>query len=142
MASAHYAKAINDIQEHYGISKPCALYLYHRAYRALRKDASYLPWNIKLQNALVMADKCIGIDWDKVMFGKEEENLRTHGINIDEISDVPFRWNENEDQENQEAEGHNSDSNVLDGWQVVSHKKKQKKLKKVNYSFTYVGLIP
>lgn len=126
MASAHYAKAINDIQEYYGVSKSCALYLYHRAHRSLRKDASYMPWNIKLQNALIMADKCIGINWDKISFGHEENNLHTHGINIDEMSDVPFRW---------------IDENSNNEWKIVSNKKKQKKNNKLCLSFTYVGLI-
>ncbi len=94
MASEHYRLAISELEEYFGISQVCAQYLFHRALRARRKDDKYLPYTLKLQNALIKADKCLGINWERVMFGYEAQNLLVHGIIIDDMPDIVFRWTE------------------------------------------------
>lgn len=98
----------NQIQEKYGVSKQCASYLYYRALRSKRKDDKYMDFNVKLQNALVKLDKCLGVEWSKILFDKEIEQLKGFGIFIDEQETEPFSWKET----------------VADEWTVVSNKKK------------------
>lgn len=118
MASKFYQQTIKDIQLYFGVSETCAMYLYHRAKRSKRKDETFLEWNIKLQNALVKADKCLGINWEKIHFGTEETELLTHGIDVNEMDNNVFKWTEEENE----------------GW--ISVKKK-----KHNYRFLHTGLI-
>lgn len=118
MASDHYKQAIDELQNYFGISYVCSQYLYHRAIRSRRVDNKYLPWTIQLQNALVKADKCLGINWDRVFFGSEEQNLLVHGINIKDMPNNVFRWNTEillKQQESQNSE-----------WITVSNKRKKK----------------
>ncbi len=118
MASEHYNKSIAELQTYFGISHICAQYIYHRALRSRRTDEKYLQWTVQLQNALVKADKCLGINWNKVFFGYETQNLLTHGINIDDMNDTVFRWTDEQNTEEQ-----NSDSE----WILVTRKKKKEK---------------
>lgn len=135
MATEYYNKAISEISEYYGVSKICSMYLYHRALRSKRSDSTYMMWNVKLQNALVKADKCIGLDWNKILFGNEEENLRTHGISVDEMSETVFKW---VDDDVKALTSETTEDN--DGWQTVIKKKKNKNpIRK--YNFTYAGLF-
>jgi hypothetical protein len=128
MATDHYKKTISSIEEYYKVSNVCAKYLYHRALRCKRKDESYMYWDIKLQNAIVLADRCLGIEWEKMLFGKEEDLLLSHGIRLDEMEDTTFRWDM---EDNDEKEEDNDD-----GWTKVT-----KKPKKNNSSFINIGLI-
>ena len=51
---------LTAIQNKFGVSKECANYLYYRSFYSKKKDNRYLPWDVKLQNALIKADRCIG----------------------------------------------------------------------------------
>jgi hypothetical protein len=137
----NYSQNINDICEYFGVSQVCARYLYHRAIRSKRHDETYLPWSIKLQNALVKADKCLGVEWDKIMFGNEEIMLKNYGIIIDEMDEQVFRWTPKEDEPDVKAT--KSDVADVDPWQVVTKKKistgKPKK-GKLRFNFMYSGI--
>lgn len=122
MASEHYMKSIREMQEYFGISKVCAQYMFHRALRAKRTDEKHMPYTLQLQNALVKADKCLGINWERVFFGQEEDNLMSHGIKIQDQDDqVVFRWGWVE--VNQESQQEDDPE-----WTVVRKKKKEKTL--------------
>jgi hypothetical protein len=108
MSSNFYKNNIKEISEYFGVTDVCAKYLYHRALRSTRKDESYLDWNVALQNALVKADRCLGIEWDKILFGEEEELLNLYGVDIIPNDNTVFRWDVEESE-----------------WKVI--KKKQKK---------------
>lgn len=133
------------IQNRFGVSKECASYLYYRSFYSKKKDVRYLPWHIKLQNALVKADHCIGLEWEKITFGNEEEQLLEYGINVEDMPNDVFRFiNESENPE-ESPEDKNTDDNGDTGWQVVkssSRRKKQNKYKNTErYLITYSGLI-
>jgi hypothetical protein len=122
MASEHYVKSIHEMQEYFGISKVCAQYLFHRALQARKTYEKHLPYTLQLQNALVKADKCLGINWECVFFGQEEVNLMTHGIKIhDQDNKIVFRWVEDSHIESLKVEQE-------PGWTVVGKKKKEKTL--------------
>lgn len=87
-----YYKTIEEIAKYYGVSKECANYLYYRAFRSKRKGDMHMPWHIRLQNALVKADKCSDIDWGGISFGQEISVLSIHGIHLEEMDNVVFRW--------------------------------------------------
>lgn len=135
MASTHYKNNIRSISEYFGISEICAKYIYHRALRSKRKcdDPKYIPYSVKLQNSLVLADKCLGIDWEKILFGKEDEMLLTHGIVIDEQDSTVFRWTS--DTYKEEPTNPNTDDG--DGWQKVVKKKTKKNNK---FAFVIAGI--
>lgn len=119
MASEHYVKSIREMQEYFGISKVCAQYMFHRALRARKTDEKHMPYTLQLQNALVKADKCLGINWERVFFGQEDDNLMTHGIKIQDQDDkLVFRWVEVNQESHQEVDD--------PGWTVVGKKKKKK----------------
>ncbi len=123
MASCHYKKILEEIEKYFGVSTLCAQYLFHRALRSKRNDDNFLPWNVKLQNALIKADKCLGIVWEKIIFGDEEDELKKHGLYLEDMPDTVFKWIETEDQEDCE-------------WKVVSYKKN-----KYKNDFTKIGLL-
>lgn len=119
MSSDRYIKSICELQKHFGISKVCAQYLFHRALKAKKSNDNQMAYSLQLQNALVKADKCIGINWEHIYFGQEINNLATHGIKISEQdSNKVFRWVEEFNQ--------NSD------WVIVSNKKKKSNTLAIN----------
>ncbi len=101
--------------------------MYHRALRSKRSDNNYVEWNIQLQNALVRADRCLGIIWEKVIFGREYEELTLHGIDINEMPNYVFKWNLGN------AYGNNADIE----WKTVERKKSKKK----NLKFKFTGIF-
>ncbi len=128
MASEHYKNSISELQIYFGISQICAQYIFHRALRSRRSDDKHLPWNVQMQNALVKADKCLGINWDKVYFGYEEQNLLAHGINVNDMDSTVFRWTadpQNNDASDNTDELQNNEKNESE-WITVSRKKKKK----------------
>ncbi len=98
-------KNIKAIEEYYSINHNTALYIYYRFLRSKRSDNKFLPWSIKLQNALVYADKTLGIDWINLKFEDENQVLENNCIDINEQPDYVFKWIENSE------------------WTVVSRKK-------------------
>jgi hypothetical protein len=134
MATQHYRENIQNISKWFGVSEICSKYLYHRAMRSKRKDVTHLDWSVKLQNALVRADRCLGIDWERMFFGKEEDVLATHGIVLDEMPDTVFRWDVPESENKNTGDVDNGTDN-LDGWTTI---KKTKKPKKKNLAFEFV----
>ncbi len=102
---------INAIKEYYGISRNTALYIYYRFLRSKRTDDKYLPWTLQFQNALVYADKILGIDWINLKFEDENMILDKNGVDIDEIdNNTIFKWTDKMEQNNE--------------WIQVSRKKK------------------
>ena len=114
-----YDERIAAIVRFFGISRPAASFIYHRKRRGypFKKptDEKFLEWSLRLQNALVKADECIGWDWNDVHFGQEEQELARNGIHIDRQSDSETRRNEP-----------NTDEDPNDGWTVVKSEKKER----------------
>lgn len=89
-----YLHNIKSISDYFNVTGACAKYIFHRALRSKRPvdDPKYLEFSVKLQNALVRADRRLDINWDQIQFNKEQEYLTAHGIIIDEQPDTVFRW--------------------------------------------------
>jgi len=133
MASEFYNRNIEHIQTYFGISETCAKYIYHRALRGRRSDEKHLPWTAKLQNALVIADKCLGVNWDRIRFGSEENDLLVHGIVINDMEDKVFRW---------VPEDVNKSNTVDPGWTTVKSKSSVKRARQKNKpAFTKIGIF-
>ena len=76
-----------------------------------------MSWDVKLQNAIVKADKCMGLDWSNLHFGEEEKQFSSLGILIDEMDEKVFRW----------ASDDLNTTTPSSEWQTISYKKKPKK---------------
>jgi hypothetical protein len=100
---------ISAIETYFGIKNTTALYIYYRFLRSKRTDEKYLPWSLQFQNALVYADKSLGIDWVNLKFEDELTTLEKNGIDVNDQGDVVFRWIE--------------DYEVDSEWTQVSRKK-------------------
>lgn len=134
--AAIYTESLKSISEYFGVSEMCALYLFHRSFRSRRKDSQILEWTVQLQNALVKADRCIGVAWDKIYFGYEEDVLEQHGIIVNEMPGTVFRWSINDDHviKTKLKSEALSDNN---GWTTVSKKNHSKRIKSV-YSINLI----
>ena len=88
------SKIILAISNFFNISKECSIYIYYRFKRSLRQpnDKKYLFYSIQFQNALVRADKTLGIDWLTLDFANELCTLEKNGIDIEEQDNKVFRW--------------------------------------------------
>lgn len=118
-----YRDTLNLIKQYYGVSDICASYMHHRSFRSKRRDDKYLEWTCKLQNAVVKADKCLGLDWTRVQFGSEEDEFSRHGIIIAEMPDTIFKWTV---EDPIECKTNNTDD-LDDTWTTVTRKKQKKK---------------
>lgn len=118
-----YNNSINAIKDYFGISNDCATYLYHRAFRSRRRDDKHMDWNIQLQNAIIKADKCMGLDWSKVHFGAEEKEFANHGIIVNEMDSTVFKWTSDANQSNT---SYNS-QDMSEEWTVIKKKKTKNK---------------
>ena len=128
MTDKKYNDNLDLIKEYYGVSNECAEYLFYRSYRSKCKGLKFLKWNIKLQNAIVKADKCIGINWNNLIFGQEENDLCVYGIDVSKIDNDTFRW----------CIHNEKDYIKNDEWTIVINKKQNfNKFKKIQIS----GLI-
>jgi hypothetical protein len=87
----NYDERINAIISFLNVSRPAAIFIYHRKRRGFpnRKtnDTNFLRWSLQLQNSLVKADECLGWDWSNLQFGEENQTLLNYGINIDQQPD-------------------------------------------------------
>ena len=111
------SKIILAISNFFNISKECSIYIYYRFKRSLRKpnDKKYLFYSIQFQNALVRADKTLGIDWLTLDFANELCTLEKNGIDIEEQDNKVFRWGV--------IDIDVVDVDQVNSWQTVSHKK-------------------
>jgi hypothetical protein len=110
MMNSRYTDTISEIQTYFLVSYDCAKYMFHRAIRHKKRDDKYLEWTLALQNAIVKADKCLGFNWDLLLFGQEEKILANHGIHLSDMEKYVFKWGDN------------------DEWTTVKKKRKNKKL--------------
>lgn len=85
-----YEDKINIIQEYFGVSKMCAIYLYHRRRRGIPwcniNSSKYLEWSIQLQNALIHLDQVPDMDWRSLEFGYESIQFIKHNIDIHKMT--------------------------------------------------------
>lgn len=104
--SLTYEGKIKIIQEYFGISELCAIYLYHRRRRGIPwhkpSDPKYLEWSIQLQNAIICLDTITGFDWRGLEFGYEEIQFIKNNIDISKmpesivvLSEVPNLYMKN-----------------------------------------------
>jgi hypothetical protein len=84
-----YEEKIKIIQEYFGVSEICAIYLYHRRKRGAPwhkpSNQKYLEWSIQLQNAIIYLDTIVGFDWHSLEFGFEEIQFTKNGIDINKM---------------------------------------------------------
>lgn len=87
-----YEEKIKLIQEYFGVSELCAIYLYHRRRRGIPwhkpSDAKYLEWSIQLQNAIIYLDTITGFDWRGLEFGYEEIQFIKNNIDLTRMPDT------------------------------------------------------
>jgi len=124
-----YADRINAIEQYFGVSNICAIYLYHRRRRGIpwknRGDPKYLEWNMQLQNAIISLDTIIGFDWPSLEFGLEEIAFLKNNININSMPTKPVII---------DADANSSD---IDGFTKVMYSKKD-----IAKELNKMGLLP
>ncbi len=128
-----YNERIDAIQRYYDISYIAAVYIYFRRKRSFpwkkKSDPKYLYWNAKLQNALIYADSIFGFDWEAMEYGKEEETLKSCGIDVSAQSNNLYR--------NKEVPTSIVDENGSE-WQIVNRSKKNPDIAVLRS----IGLLP
>ena len=78
-------------------------------------------------------DKCLGVNWDRIRFGSEENDLLVHGIVINDMEDKVFRW---------VPEDVNKSNTVDPGWTTVKSKSSVKRARQKNKpAFTKIGIF-
>lgn len=138
MNNVYHTKKIADLQVHFGVSNECAKYIFYRSIRHKKRDNKYIEWTLQLQNALIIADKCLGINWDALIFGQESDVLATHGIHVKDMGTTVFRWTAGfdtagVDTADKTADSANTDTREDSGesaekWITVTKKRKPKKI--------------
>jgi len=127
---------IKEIKKYFGVSEECAKYMYYRSRRSTIHPRSprYLYWDLALQNALVKLDKILGVNWDKLIFGKEKDQLLEQGIDFDYTETKTIIWNnQNADEsDNFKESGEGRSSEESGKWNLVNKKK---------YKFTKLNII-
>ena len=137
-----YKNKITAISSYFGVSDQAAKYMYHRRQRGLpyknETDDLYIEWNIKIQNALVKADKISNFNWDGLEFSDDINVLSNNNIIVNSQSTTVYinkisqlncnekntqmEYNEN-NQTGQNDGTHQNDE--TDGWTVVTTNKGQ-----------------
>lgn len=128
-----FNKNINTIQNYYGVSEECSIYLYYRALKG--KKENLLKWNLQLQNAMIELDKSKGIIWKKIKFGNELNILKKNGIVLEKVDNSKVF---------KSPDFSLIDENNNDGWTTVISKKKKKQIKYYNGELEHIknlGLI-
>ena len=128
-----YGERIDAIEQFFGVSNICAIYLYHRRRRGVpwktQGDPKYLEWNMQMQNSIIFLDTIIGFDWLSLEFGFEEIQFVKNNIYISKMSTKPIViGSRNENQVRTE------DS---DGFTKVSNSKKD-----ITKELNKMGLLP
>jgi hypothetical protein len=88
-----YKKNISSLIKYFRISEPCATYMFFRQKRSRFPVTSnkYLEWNITIQNALILLDRILGFNWEKLEFGEENIALLKNNIIYDKIPKYVLR---------------------------------------------------
>ena len=142
-----YKNKITAISSYFVVSEQAAKYMYHRRQRGLpyknETDDLYIEWNIKIQNALVKADKISGFNWDDLEFSDDINVLNNNNIIVNNQSPTVYINKNNElnnEKNNQiECDENNQSDNTdeTDGWTTVITDKGQmirrKILKKIGF---------
>ena len=149
-----YKNKITAIISYFGVSDQAAKYMYRRRQRGLpyktETDDLYIEWNIKIQNALVKADKISGFNWDDLEFSDDINVLNNNNIIVNNQSPTVYinknkELNYNEKNNQIECDENNQSDNKdgtyqndeTDGWTTVITDKGQmirrKILKKIGF---------
>ena len=143
-----YKNKITAISSYFVVSEQAAKYMYYRRQRGLpyktETDDLYIEWNIKIQNALVKADKISGFNWNDLEFSDDINVLNNNNIIVNNQSSTVYINKNNElnynGKNNQiECDENNQSDNTdeTDGWTTVITDKGQmirrKILKKIGF---------
>ena len=149
-----YKNKITAISSYFVVSEQAAKYMYYRRQRGLpyktETDDLYIEWNIKIQNALVKADKISGFNWDDLEFSDDINVLNNNNIIVNNQSPTVYinknkELNYNEKNNQIECDENNQSDNKdgtyqndeTDGWTTVITDKGQmirrKILKKIGF---------
>ena len=147
-----YKNKITSISSYFVVSEQAAKYMYHRRQRGLpyknETDDLYIEWNIKIQNALVKADKISGFNWDDLEFSDDINvlnnnniivNNQSHTVYINKNKELNYNEKNNELNNQSECDENNQSDNTdeTDGWTTVITDKGQmirrKILKKIGF---------
>ena len=95
-----YKNKITAISSYFVVSEQAAKYMYYRRQRGLpyktETDDLYIEWNIKIQNALVKADKISGFNWDGLEFSDDINVLSNNNIIVNNQSNIVYINKNNE----------------------------------------------
>jgi hypothetical protein len=130
----NYFKKINVISSFFNVSNNAAKYMYHRRRQGFpykkNNDFNFLPWTMKLQNALVKADTIPTWNWVKLSFHNLYETLQSFNIYV-ELQ--PTTFYKNKFKNLSEISNNKSELNLLK-WTIVSSKISDKfLLKKIGF---------
>jgi hypothetical protein len=110
-----YKNKITAISSYFGVSEQAAKYMYHRRQRGLpyktETDDLYIEWNIKIQNALVKADKISGFNWDGLEFSDDINVLSNNNIIVNNQSNIVY-INKNNEKNNELNNEINNEKNT------------------------------
>ena len=154
-----YKNKITAISSYFGVSEQAAKYMYHRRQRGLpyktETDDLYIEWNIKIQNALVKADKISGFNWDGLEFSDDINVLSNNNIIVNNQSTIVYINKNNEKNnelnnekntqiecdENNQSENNDgtSQTDETDGWTTVITDKGQMVRRKI---LKKLGFLP
>ncbi len=91
--SANYENKIKMIEQYFGVSHICAMYIFHRRRKGFpwktKSDPKYLDWNMQLQNAIIYLDTIVGFDWENLEFGFEEIQFIKNNIDVNSMPKCP-----------------------------------------------------
>ena len=141
-----YNDKLNIISEFFGVSYPCAKYMYHRRRKGhpykKNEDDGYLKWDIQIQNALVSGDS-YNIDYKNLNFNNDiNEMYKMYEIDIDKESKFIVKQNKIMQTDKKKSKIRDSDisdhTDDNDGeWNVITTKKtlhdKKKLLKNMGF---------
>ena len=127
--------AAKAAESYFGLSEAAAQYICYRAVRSILpvKHPKYLPFDIKLQNAIIELDKCIGVMWNRMFFTRERDYLILYGIILEDMPVTVVR---------RCPEGTERSCAAEDDWTVVEDRKKiRRKRDKGLEMMRAIGLI-
>ena len=145
-----YKNKITSISSYFGVSDQAAKYMYHRRQRGLpyknETDDLYIEWNIKIQNALVKADKISGFNWDGLEFSDDINVLNNNNIIVNNQAPTVYinknkelNYNEKNNQIECDENNHSEITDETDGWTTVITDKGQMVRRKI---LKKIGFLP
>jgi len=135
-----YNDKLNIISEFFGVSYPCAKYMYHRRRKGYPykkpEDDGYLKWDVQIQNGLVSGD-LFNIEYKNLHFDNDINELhKEYGVDINLLPNEKIQKNKILQTDNKKSKISNGEisehADDTDGeWNVITTKKTLHDKKKI-----------